>query len=397
MTQANTAFSDDATRQSAAAAIAADPVLTGAGRLADFCDTGHQTLLHAGPPLRDAASACRPLLNAAAAAAILEGWAATPGDAVAMIAGGDITLQPAQDSGLVVPLAFVAGPGTAVLTVADRKNPDNRKLVSINDGPPAGALRFGAPDAGTVDHLRHLGDAVAPALDRTLRDAPIPLLPIAAHALANGDDLHGQVAASSAEIIDLLLARVGSGPAADTIAAAGQFFLNVWMAACAVMLQAGAGIAGSAMVVAAGGNGDEAGLKIAGRPDRWLTLPAAPPRGPRLAPALEAAPFLPAIGDSVVIDACGFGAQALSFAPGLRAAFEGVVAREHLAAPARILIAEHPGFPGLRIWVGLDLRAVTSAAPFSATLAGLDAHGEAGLIGRGIALVCANGAALLSD
>lgn len=395
MTAANTGYSDRATEKSAEAAAGVDPLLAGAGKLCDFRHIDGRTLLHAGPPLRDPASACRPLLNAAAAAAMLEGWTDSADNARAMIANGEIKLKPAQDNGVVVPLAFVAGPTTAMLRVIDGNAGGPDMLVSVNDGPPAGALRFGAPGPGTVAHLQHLAEAVAPALDRTLKEAPVPLLPFAARALAAGDDLHGQVAASSAEIIGTLCGHLGAGPAASTVAAAGQFFLNLWMAASALMIRAGAGIGGSAMVVAAGGNGQDVGLKLAAEPDRWIVLPANPPRGPRLRPDLEPLPLLPAIGDSVVIDACGFGAQALSFAPALRDAFAVAASDPVLQAPTRLLRAIHPGFGSLQIRVGLDGRAIRRDAPFCATLAGLDADGNAGLIGRGLALICDDGKALI--
>jgi hypothetical protein len=57
----------------------------------------------------------------------------------------------------------------------------------------------------------------------------------------------------------------------------------------------------------------------------------------------------------------------------------------------RLLRAVHPGFGALQIRVGLDGRAVSPGAPFCATLAGLDATGKAGLIGRGLALICDDG------
>jgi Protein of unknown function (DUF1116) len=394
MAQPNTGYTDRATAKSAAAAAAVAPVLSRAGRLDAFRDIGPRTLLHAGPPIADPAAACRPILNAAAAVAQAEGWARDAEEAAAMIAAGAISLRPAQDFGAVVPLAFVAGPGTAMLQATDGKAGGADMLVSVNDGPPAGALRFGAPGPAAAGHLRHLAETVAPALDRALDGAPLPLIPIAARALAAGDDLHGQVAASSAEIIAILRDRIGPGPASDTIAAANQFFLNPWMAACALMIRAGAGVAESAMVVAAGGNGREAGVKLAARPDRWITFPARPPQGPRLNPSLADRPALPAIGDSVVIDACGFGAQAIAFAPDLRAAFGDAVPASLPDAPAALLRAPHPGFAPLPIRVGLDLRAATTAAPFCATLAILDADGGAGLIGRGIAVIADDGPAL---
>jgi hypothetical protein len=225
---------------------------------------------------------------------------------------------------------------------------------------------------------------VAPALDRIIRDDPIPLAFIAVDALKQGDELHGQVAASSAAILKIIEQRLAADPALPDVSAANQFFLNVWMAACALMMKAGAGIPGSRLVCAAGGNGRALGLKLAGEPDRWITRPAATPRGPRISPALAEVPPLPAVGDSAVIDACGFGAQALGFSPALRDAFGDAVPPGVAEAPVNLLCAESPIFGDLRIRVGLDIDRV-GRSPFCANLAMVDRDGERGLIGRGIA------------
>jgi hypothetical protein len=344
-----------------------------------------RTLLHAGPPFEATSRLPVPVLNSAAVAATVEGWAANSADGAAAIAAGEIALAPAQDHGLVVPLAFVAGPSTGVLRVTDD---DGRgaALAAINDGPPSGALRFGAPTDDTAGRLARLNEVVAGALDETLRGDPVPLLPIAIDALRNGDELHGQVAASSAAILGILGQRLPPGPAAEQVAAANQFFLNVWMAACALMLKAGAGVADSRLVSAAGGNGAAFGIRLADDPERWITCPAERPEGPRLSDALAGTTALPAVGDSVVIDACGFGAQALGFSPTLRAAFGEAVPDGVGDAPARLLRAVHAGFGDLAIRVGLDIERV-GESPFCANLAMVDAAGRHGLIGRGIVVL----------
>lgn len=379
----------DATARSARKVASVLPALSGAGPFADMLPAAvrlpPKTLFHAGPPFDANSPIPAPVLRSAAVAAVVEGWAATPEEGAAAIRAGGIALAPAQDNGLVVPLAFVAGPSTGVLRVTDAAG-GGAALAAINDGPPDGALRFGAPDAGTAARLMRLNDTVAGALDAALRDDPVPLIPIAAEALRAGDELHGQVAASSAAILGILARRLALGPAADQVAAAGQFFLNAWMAACALMLQAGAGVAGSRLVCAAGGNGRGFGVRLAGAPDRWIVRPAAVPEGPRLSPALADVAALSAIGDSAVIDACGFGAQALGFAPGLRAAFGDAAPAGVTAAPASLLRAVHDGFGALGIRVGLDLDRIGDA-PFCADLAMIDAAGEHGLIGRGIAVL----------
>ena len=377
----------DATTRSAERVAAVVPVLTGAGRFADMVPAGatlpRRTLFHAGPPFSDRKDIPAPIRNAAVVAAVVEGWAKDAARGAKAVDAGDIALVPAQDHGLVVPLAFVAGPSTGVLRVADGARAGSA-LASINDGPPDGALRFGAPNARATDRVRRLGDLVAPALDRALRNEPIKLAPIAAEALRQGDELHGQVAASSAAILKILERRLGGDPAAPDVAAANQFFLNVWMAACALMLKAGGGVPRSRLVCAAGGNGRAIGLKLAGDPERWVTREAVTPKGPRLSPEFADVSPLPAVGDSVVIDACGFGAQALGFAPGLRAAFGDAVPPGVVEAPANLLCAISPAFGDLGIRVGLDIDRV-GRSPFCANLAMVDRDGARGLIGRGIA------------
>ena len=384
-------MTSDATARSAARVAAVVPVLAGAGRFADMVPVGktlpRQTLFHAGPPFADREAVPAPILNAAAVAAVVEGWARDAAQGRAAIQAGDILLAPAQDHGLVVPLVFVAGPSTGVLRVADEAGAGSA-LAAINDGAPDGALRFGAPNAKAMDRIRRLGDLVAPALDWALRDDPIKLAPIAADALRQGDELHGQVAASSVAVLKILERRLAGDPAAPDVAAANQFFLNVWMAACALMLKAGGGVPGSRLVCAAGGNGRDFGMKLAGEPDRWNTRDAATSKGPRLSPALADTPPLPAVGDSIVIDACGFGAQALGFAPGLRAAFGDAVPRGVMEAPANLLCAVSPAFGDLGIRVGLDIDRV-GRSPFCANLAMVDRDGVHGLVGRGIATLIA--------
>ena len=149
--------------------------------------------------------------------------------------------------------------------------------------------------------------------------------------LDGGDDLHGRVTAANSALAAILAPRL-SGEAADYLSLANQFVLNVIMAACAVMISAGAGIAESRMVVAAGGNGVDFGWRLAETPAVWHTIPARTPVGPHFPHAAEKR-FLPAIGDSAVIDACGFGAAALRYAPEMIAALRSHVPDDYFGAP----------------------------------------------------------------
>lgn len=106
-----------------------------------------------------------------------------------------------------------------------------------------------------------------------------------------------------------------------------------------------------------GGNGVDFGIRRRGH-SHWRQLAAYAPRGDRF-PAHAAAVPLPAIGDSVLVDFCGLGAQADT--PALRSSL--LDPRTGVIDPARI--ARGDGVPLFNLAI-------------------LDAAGEAGLIGRGV-------------
>lgn len=358
--------------------LAARPQLDRCAPLGDIAAVPNRTLLHAGPPLQ-AGVIPPPLLNSAIAAALFEGWARDETQARDAILHGGIRLAPAQDHAVVTPLAFVVSPSMWVLGVSNGASKKTPRFAPLNDGPPPAALRFGARHADQAGRLALLAKC-GPAFDRAVRQ-PIELLPLLRAGLDGGDDLHGRVIAANAALTAILMPRL-TGAAVDYLGLANQFVLNLIMAACATMIGAGAGIADSRMVIAAGGNGVEFGWQLAGAPGRWAARPAHPPLGPHF-PQAVGRRFLPAIGDSAVIDACGFGAAALRHAPELAEALRAHVPASFLTSEASAsFLGPHPAFPpDLRL--GLDIEAVGTG--HGVMLAALDADGEIGLAGRGIA------------
>lgn len=370
--------SDRATRVSFERLLAAVPQLDGCAALGSLVALPEQTLLHAGPPFQKGEAVPAPVLNSAAAAAQFEGWAPDVAQARGAIASGEIRLAPAQDHAVVTPLAFVMSPSMPALRVSDAARHASPRYTPVNDGPPPAALRFGAHHEGQLERLALLG-RIGPALSRALRD-PVPILPVMSAGLAGGDDLHGRVSAANATFVDVLAPRL-SGEAGAYLSLANQFVLNVIMAACAVMIGAGDGVEGSRLVTAAGGNGISFGWRLASAPGVWRTAAAAAPVGPHF-PNTVGRRFLPAIGDSAVIDACGFGAASLRHAPDMIAALRGHVPDGYFDATASdAFIGAHPAFPP-DLKLGLDIDAEGPAR--GVMLAAIDACGEAGLVGRGI-------------
>lgn len=377
----------DPTIASAARLASTIPMLVGAGRLDAHISLSSHTLLHAGPPYRPGEDVPQVVRNAAAAAAVAEGWARNLEDGHAALAAGDIVLAPAQDHGLVVPLAFVAGPSTGILII-ECPNTGAIGRAPINDGPPAGAARFGAPDADAADRLKWLGDVMAPALDLALKAAPIAMTPIAARALKAGDDLHAGVSNGNAALQAALAPALAGAntDVAEYLKSAQQFFLNTWMASAACMLSAATRLRGSRLLVRAGANGLRAGFSIASEPDRWIERPAQAPVGPSISPDVATSPAARAVGDSAVIEAAGFGALASHCAPDIVQAFRPFLPKIY-ERRSSLTVAEAPNLGELKLKVGVDAGRVTPESPLPGHFAILDAAGVQGLIGRGAVIL----------
>lgn len=259
-------------------------------------------LLHAGPPY-EGRPAPAPVRNAAAQALLFEGAAADFEEALRLLDGDEYFLAPAQDYGVVTPLAQVVSASMPVLVVGDE---ERLVCAPVVEGPPP-ALRFGSPDAQCLAALRAHASMALRELGPALREHPVDVADVVAQALAAGDECHSRTAAANQALIDRL-----DGIADDyhaLLAANPGFVLPVIMAASAWAL------AGSSSIESVGGNGLAFGVRLSGAAT-WRTAPAQPPQGMRL-PGAAQAQALGAIGDSAVIDFCGLGGQALHHAPTL--------------------------------------------------------------------------------
>lgn len=357
--------------------IATRPALSGVRAAGAALGLAGRELLHAGPPLRDPRRPPPVLLSSAVVAILHEGWAASESQAEAMIASGQVVLGPAQPRGCVTPLACVVSPGMPLFVV----EADGERMhapVSAVRGPDT---RMGFRDPGLADRLRTRDQQVAPALRRILaQSGPLPLLPLASHGLAHGDDLHSRTSAANTMLAGWLREQGADGLAAD-LDATPLFFLTIWMAASALVLRAAEGADQPGLVTRAGGNGECFGVALAGAPHHWVCVDASPPQGRRVE-GRQSIPTCPAIGDSAVIDMLGCGGLALDGAPEPLDAFAAHLPVDHALLPERLLCIPHPTL-GRRI--GLDAGRVLAAdsAPLIA-LAMLAADGRTGFVGRGL-------------
>jgi hypothetical protein len=318
-------------------------------------------LLHAGPPFRGAAPA--PVLNSAVQAVLFEGLAADDAAARALLSRGEIRLQPAQDHGVVTPLAQVVS--ASMLLVAVRQQ-DQVCHAPIIEGP-APALRFGSAAPECALRLRAIGRWLDSAVAPLVRREPPAVDELIRIAVDAGEECHARTAAANEALVSALHG-LGALHAAS-LRASPAFVLPVLMAAAAAALRTR-----RSAVEAIGGNGVDFGVRRRGSPG-WRQLPAQAPRGVRL-PGSETSVALGAIGDSAVIDFCGLGGQALSAAPQLAAEWSDVLPADALARRGQ-LIDPRTGL------VDPDRITRGALAPLI-NLAIIDRDGQAGLIGRGV-------------
>jgi hypothetical protein len=331
-------------------------------------------LLHAGPPFRDPSRPSPTILNSAVLACLYEGWATTPDDAAAMIRNGAVALEPAQEHGVVLPLAAIASPRTTLVEVADAAAPDRRAWSLLPSGMAGPQIRFGTRESGVLERLTFRDDMLAPACSEALRD-PVDLLALARVGLDGADDLHGRTTAATAA----LSARPLPAPLAQTLATSPLFFLTLWMAVCACIARALQDHPQASFVTALCGNGESVALRRADRPGRWTILPAEAPSGP-LPPGLTRDDIAGVVGDSGIIDALGFGGQAIrSDEP--KTHFGALLPDDHDARRA-LYVGIHPAFADLGLAFGLDATRVREDATPLVVIAMLRKTG--GLAGRGL-------------
>ncbi|WP_233167720.1 oxamate carbamoyltransferase subunit AllG family protein [Xylophilus sp. ASV27] len=268
-------------------------------------------------------------------------------------------------------------PRLLLVDVADAAAPARRawSLLGSGAGPQ---IRFGSRDPAILARLAWRDGPLAACLQRALAQGAVDLAPLAAAGLAGGDELHARTTAATAALQTRL--PLDDEAVAAMLAGTPLFFLTLWMAACHLVGEAAADDGrdpAATLVVALAGNGQDCGIRLAGKPAQWHTAPAQPPAGPRL-DAAAARPASPMVGDSGVIDALGHGAQALAGAPEVAAALQ-----DWLPPDWR----ERPGLHLRRSGTAcaLDAAAVarSGVAPMAA-IAMVDAAGEAGLLGRGV-------------
>ena len=367
-------------------AMVAEPVWNGLESAKSAAGIPPGTLLHAGPAFAGIDSIPAPVMNSACVAVVYEGLAADFDSAERLIRSEEIALSPAQDKGVVVPLAAVVSASMPLHAVYDAHGGQVRAFAPINGGSGP-SLRLGLRSKEVLEHIRWLNDGFADALERGLAEG-IALLPLASESIRRGDDCHGRTGEATAMLLAEMQERTPGGikdaRALEFARSSPSLFLNLWMAATKCALRAGEGVDGSSLLTAAAGNGTECGIQLSGMPGRWFTAPAPRPAG-SIEGGLPAERALGAIGDSAIVDAFGLGAMAFEAAPKTAEAFAEFLPSDASGRRSALTLAPHVAFRGVDLKLGVSGRraAAAGAGPF-VSLGMIDSSGELGRIGAGI-------------
>jgi hypothetical protein len=366
--------------------LAVVPRWTGVQSAREALGLQDHVLLHAGPPLPDARQLPAPMRHAAILSCLAEGRATDRASAEALIDAGRVRFEPTAAHRASTPLVAMISASTTLALIESGEGANKVRWHGFLGTGGGAQMRFGSCDPVIVERLKFREQTLAPGFAALLSAGPVDLLSIARSALTEGDDLHNRLSSATQVLHGVLSTR--KTDAADTQAAlqtlieAPLYFLNVWMPACALMLDAARGVAGSSVVTRLCANGQVTGIQLAGLPNRWFTAPAGLVQGPYMKGLTIPDPqFPPATGDSGIIDAFGLGGQVLRRAPSLLTAFEPWLAKDDAQRAQSLLCAMHPV---LGVAVGVDAAAVirTGRTPVLST-GMVDPFGR-GLLGRGL-------------
>ena len=371
---------------------------------------GGRRLLHAGPPI-ELAEVGDPLRRSMRAAVVAEGWADDPAEADALLASGQVSFSPANESGGVVPMATVMGPTTPVWVVENEAG-GTSSWSPLGQGSGDVAW-FGKDTPGAVDRLVLLREAVAPLLATALEDSgPIEVLSLAAQAVAMGDDVHVRTQAATNLLIRHLLPSLMASDAPRRVEVARYLssnhllFLTLAMASARSLTAWAGQVPDSSILTTMARNGTQFGAKLSGD-DRWYLAPAPMVGSALYHPGRSEKDAAPDIGDSAVLELIGLGGAAAAGSPAVGQLVGGLAAAAELTEELEQVCVGRssrftlPTFGGRGTPLGIDVRRVVELEITPKVTTGILHRNEGiGQVGAGVAqapLSCFREAVLALD
>lgn len=362
------------------------PAWTGVRSLQSILPSQGRLVLHAGPPFRDAQELPAAIRNSALIGILYEGWADNKQEAQALLDAGGVQLAPAQDYGVVVPLAGVVTPSMYLIEVSDSNRPDNKKYSVLNEGMQW-CTRLGIFADEMVPHLRWLHQDLGARLAAQFQ-GPVDLAPIVQASLLNGDDGHARTMHGSRQLADIIVSwGINDEASQSFLYGAMAWALNYWMAASALILANQTPADGVDAIVKVGGNGLRFGLQLASS-TTWLVTDAPVIAGNK-EPGNEQAKALGALGDSAVVDFVGLGGQCLDLAGISARNLHAFLPSDYLTRQGQFLKTRLPFLAG-RNGISDFAQVIANNTGPLVLLGMIDGAGERGRVGGGVATVDAS-------
>jgi hypothetical protein len=375
------------------------PLLVGvrpAGEVVAALSSG-RVLLHPGPAI-ELARVCDPLRRSLRVTVLAEGWCSTIEAADALLESGDVTLIPANDVGVVVPMASVVAATTPVWVID--LDADGERLTAFAPvGQGSGDVAwFGRETPAAYERLVLLRQAVAPVLSTVVADSgPVDVLSLAAQAVAMGDDVHVRTqAATNLLLRHLLPSLMATGhPRAVEVArylsANHLLFLTLTMASARTLTAWAGQVDGSSVITTMARNGTQFGAKLPGN-DQWFLAPAPFVGRALYHPGRGAADGAPDIGDSALLELVGLGGAAAAGSPAVAALVGGSAEAAALTEELdRVCVGRStrftmPTYGGRGTPLGVDVRKVVEYGITPKVTTGiLHVSDGSGQIGAGVA------------
>lgn len=279
-------------------------------------------LLHAAPFV-DWAHMCGPQKGSAIGAALFEGWATTPDEAIKLFGSGKVEFGPAHNHQSLAGAGMMISPSMKVFVVENRKH--GNKVYTHMKEETFLALRYGVFSDDVIKKLHKINDVVMPALGSGFVQAGgINLKKIIALSLHMGDEGHNRnIAAGCLLEKELMPQLFRAGVERQSIEAIAMLFDHdeQWlvypeMAFSKCILDAAHGIEYSTLVTAMARNGTYFGIRVSGLGDEWSSAPAPEVKG-FFFPGYTQADANRDMGDSAIMETAGLGGFAMAASPAL--------------------------------------------------------------------------------
>ena len=286
-------------------------------------ELNERVILHAGPPIKWE-DMTDPMKGSCVGGVLFEGWETTEEGARKLLSEGGVKFIPCHSVDAVGPMGGITTGNMPLLVV--KNNADVKKAYCTMNEGLGKVLRFGGYSSEVVDRLKWMKDVLGPALSKALQkiEGGLNINVIVAKALTMGDEFHQRnIAASALFLKDIMpyLLKTDISPAeleevtvflADT----DQFFLNIMMATCKVIMDSSRVIEEGSIVTAMTRNGDQFGIRVSGLGEEWFTAPVNTPEG-LFFTGYSQEDANPDMGDSAITETFGVGGMAMVASPGV--------------------------------------------------------------------------------